>query len=79
MPKETVLILLDKAELSVRIIEALGNVKRPYPDPKRVLQVTDDDTREGAMRCAQAAIEYFMECAVDAAGAENVQDHGTLQ
>jgi hypothetical protein len=54
---------IEEAELTIRLIEAIGGIRRPPGQSvAAVLAALPDDTRNDYRRGARAAVEYFREC-----------------
>ncbi|MGE0575401.1 hypothetical protein [Reyranella sp.] len=53
--------IVDPAELAIRLCEANYRLKRPTPDARHALAAMDEDVREGWLRSAKAAADYFAE------------------
>jgi len=67
---DTTPIVLNQAELAVRLIEAAYKLERPHPDPAVVLAnmltpphgMSSEEAAAGWLRAADAALTYFQEC-----------------
>jgi hypothetical protein len=54
---------ISEAELAVRMCEASYQIKRPPGSTaQQALNALEDDSRNGWLRAASAAIEYWREC-----------------
>ena len=58
---KTFVAVVDPAELAVRMCEANYGIKRPCPDAAIALDAMDQDAREGWLRSAKVAADYFAE------------------
>lgn len=54
-------IIVDPAELAIRLCEANYMLTRPMPDAVQALAAMDPDVRAGWLRSAKAAADYFAE------------------
>ena len=55
-------LIINKAELAVRILEASRKVHRPVQDPTQALLMLEKSDRDEAIRAADACCEYLLEC-----------------
>ena len=70
---KVVAIVLDQAEIAVRIVEALTDSKRPDGKSAReALDTLDDSHREGLFMASRAIAEYIYEQII-ASGVEDAQ------
>lgn len=54
-------VFVDSAELAIRLCEASYGIKRPMANPRAALAAMDEDCRNGWLRAARAAFDYFSE------------------
>lgn len=61
MRRKPAYVEIDTAELAIRMCEASHELTRPMADAQGALDAMDDECRDGWLRAAAVAVEYFQQ------------------
>ena len=70
------IVKINQAEMALRILEAMAQIKRPDIDgktPAEILGMFSEDARDKSLEAAVSVMEYIASCLQDQLGAHMMQ------